>query len=179
MGLSCGTQDLRCSMWDLSLRCTGFSLVVACGLQSARAPGQWSSTFLAPGTSFVEDSFSTGWGMCGGVGNGSGGNGGDDSGGNVSNAERWGAADEALLARLPLTSCCEARFLTGCRPGAGNPCSRACRLSCPTACGILVPQAGIEPTSPALEGRFLTTGPSRSEERRVGKECRSRWSPYH
>ena len=22
-------------------------------------------------------------------------------------------------------------------------------------------------------------GPSRSEERRVGKECRSRWSPYH
>src|SRR2546430_17045902 len=24
-----------------------------------------------------------------------------------------------------------------------------------------------------------TTRPSRSEERRVGKECRSRWSPYH
>ena len=23
------------------------------------------------------------------------------------------------------------------------------------------------------------TGPIRSEERRVGKECRSRWSPYH
>ena len=23
------------------------------------------------------------------------------------------------------------------------------------------------------------TGPARSEERRVGKECRSRWSPYH
>ena len=22
-------------------------------------------------------------------------------------------------------------------------------------------------------------GPDRSEERRVGKECRSRWSPYH
>ena len=32
-------------------------------------------------------------------------------------------------------------------------------LSCPTACGILVPRPGIEPTSPALEGRFLTTGP--------------------
>ena len=31
-------------------------------------------------------------------------------------------------------------------------------LSCPTACGILVPQPGIEPTSPALEGRFFTTG---------------------
>ena len=23
------------------------------------------------------------------------------------------------------------------------------------------------------------SGPVRSEERRVGKECRSRWSPYH
>ena len=32
-------------------------------------------------------------------------------------------------------------------------------LSCPVACGILVPQPGIEPTSPAVEGRFLTTGP--------------------
>ena len=31
-------------------------------------------------------------------------------------------------------------------------------LSCPTACGILVPQSGIEPTSPAFKGRFLTTG---------------------
>ena len=25
----------------------------------------------------------------------------------------------------------------------------------------------------------LSLRPSRSEERRVGKECRSRWSPYH
>ena len=25
----------------------------------------------------------------------------------------------------------------------------------------------------------LLDAPSRSEERRVGKECRSRWSPYH
>src|SRR2546430_14747717 len=25
----------------------------------------------------------------------------------------------------------------------------------------------------------LAFNPSRSEERRVGKECRSRWSPYH
>src|SRR3712207_7314583 len=28
-----------------------------------------------------------------------------------------------------------------------------------------------------LVGRLLTS--KRSEERRVGKECRSRWSPYH
>src|ERR1022692_3206076 len=27
--------------------------------------------------------------------------------------------------------------------------------------------------------RTVKTGMTRSEERRVGKECRSRWSPYH
>ena len=32
-------------------------------------------------------------------------------------------------------------------------------LSCPAACGILVPRPGIEPVSPALEGGFLNTGP--------------------
>src|SRR3712207_7687772 len=35
---------------------------------------------------------------------------------------------------------------------------------------------------PAAERANLTTRPRgqpRSEERRVGKECRSRWSPYH
>ena len=29
----------------------------------------------------------------------------------------------------------------------------------PEPCGILVPRPGMKPTSPALEGRFLTTGP--------------------
>ena len=32
-------------------------------------------------------------------------------------------------------------------------------LSCPTACGILAPQPGIKPMTPALEGGFLMTGP--------------------
>ena len=27
--------------------------------------------------------------------------------------------------------------------------------------------------------RFISERSKRSEERRVGKECRSRWSPYH
>ena len=35
----------------------------------------------------------------------------------------------------------------------------ALRLHSSEACGILVPHPGIQPTSPALEGRFLTTGP--------------------
>ena len=34
-------------------------------------------------------------------------------------------------------------------------------LSCPVACGILVPQPRIEHVSPALKGEFLTTGPPR------------------
>ena len=38
---------------------------------------------------------------------------GEDSGGNASDGEQWGATDEASLARPPLTSCCEAWFLTG------------------------------------------------------------------
>ena len=38
------------------------------------------------------------------------------------------------------------------------------RLCCLAACGILAPQAEIEPMSPVLEGRFLTTGPP-------GKSC--------
>ena len=38
-GLSCGTLDLHCSMWDLFLRRAGFSLVVERGLSSC---GMWA-----------------------------------------------------------------------------------------------------------------------------------------
>ena len=31
----------------------------------------------------------------------------------------------------------------------------------------------------SYDGTFLAMLSMRSEERRVGKECRSRWSPYH
>ena len=30
-----------------------------------------------------------------------------------------------------------------------------------------------------MRARVPAMSPVRSEERRVGKECRSRWSPYH
>ena len=36
----------------------------------------------------------------------------------------------------------------------------ACGLSCPTACGLLVLSPGTELVFPALESRFLTTGPA-------------------
>ena len=32
-------------------------------------------------------------------------------------------------------------------------------LGCPEAREILVPRPGVQPLSPAFEGRFLTTGP--------------------
>ena len=37
----------------------------------------------------------------------------------------------------------------------------------------------IEMLDKAVEGVKSVVRPNRSEERRVGKECRSRWSPYH
>ena len=57
----------------------------------------------------------------------------DGSGGNASDGGRSGAADEASLAPSPLTSCCAARFLTGCGLvlvqsmawGLGTPALRA------------------------------------------------------
>ena len=50
----------------------------------------------------------------------------------------------------------------------------SCGAGAQLLCGMWdLPGPGLEPVSLALAGRF------RSEERRVGKECRSRWSPYH
>ena len=40
-----------------------------------------------------------------------------------------------------------------------DPVVAAHGLSCPVACGILVPQPGIQPGSPDLEGGFQTAGP--------------------
>ena len=48
------------------------------------------------------------------------------------------------------------------------------------ACGILVPQPGIKPLSPALEGRFLTIGPPGQSLlchfKTPGGHCLSSWS---
>src|SRR2546430_2966705 len=68
------------------------------------------------------------------------------------------------------------------RPLAGvidvRPIARPLRRLCEwTADYYLSPLASVLrmvlPSAAALEGS------RRSEERRVGKECRSRWSPYH
>ena len=44
-------------------------------------------------------------------------------------------------------------------------------LCCSVVCGILVPQAGIEPVSFALVGRFLTTGPAGKSQSLVYFSC--------
>ena len=51
------------------------------------------------------------------------------------------------------------------------------RVACVVDLGPLV---GLKPRPARPEGRVvMLQRPRRSEERRVGKECRSRWSPYH
>src|SRR2546430_7459792 len=52
----------------------------------------------------------------------------------------------------------------------------------PARFGPLVAQrarAGGEPVREFLQPLCRATARARSEERRVGKECRARWSPYH
>ena len=45
---------------------------------------------------------------------------------------------------------------------------------------FMMPRAvSLQVMHPAISAALLEHSPSRSEERRVGKECRSRWSPYH
>ena len=70
-------------------------------------------------------------------------------------------------------------------PGGAQDVAPADGQRHPDSVAQVVEQVGQEPTGPvdALADR---DGPGqvrrpllRSEERRVGKECRSRWSPYH
>ena len=59
-------------------------------------------------------------------------------------------------------------LLPGCGVGSGvaEP-----GLSYPAACGILVPQPGSKPASPALERRFSTTGPQGSPDWQMFCNC--------
>src|SRR5258707_5734057 len=55
----------------------------------------------------------------------------------------------------------------------------------PSLCALNGERSPMKRPSGVLAAETMTTGSeaaamaSRSEERRVGKECRSRWSPYH
>ena len=54
----------------------------------------------------------------------------------------------------------------------------ACIL-CECNCGIVVQTDGRHLTKIRGDRDHPASQGYRSEERRVGKECRSRWSPYH
>ena len=51
------------------------------------------------------------------------------------------------------SGCSEQGLLSSCGARASH-CSGSlcCGLSCPVACGVLVPRPGIKPVSPAVEG---------------------------
>src|SRR2546426_12658089 len=61
------------------------------------------------------------------------------------------------------------------RPAAAAPLADDPWSSAP---GTNVPAYGVPSRFEKSVVRTLSN-PNRSEERRVGKECRSRWSPYH
>src|SRR5574342_94567 len=64
-----------------------------------------------------------------------------------------------------------------------NPGKQTWKQGISLAYGVSITDAclGWEETESLLSelADMIVTNPARSEERRVGKECRSRWSPYH
>src|SRR2546427_7036965 len=73
---------------------------------------------------------------------------------------------------LPISATAGRRRAPG--PGHG-PVARSGGVPRPAAC----PGRKRRPAGPAVRGVGKYSWQIRSEERRVGKECRSRWSPYH
>ena len=60
----------------------------------------------------------------------------------------------------------------------GAPAGKSGRVAADAMIEVDLPEPRpAEPVATPVEGMGLLR--SRSEERRVGKECRSRWSPYH
>ena len=49
----------------------------------------------------------------------------------------------------------------------------------PSTFAVIVPSVAFPPFPPSSLLEHPDNVTNRSEERRVGKECRSRWSPYH
>src|SRR3712207_9573986 len=64
-------------------------------------------------------------------------------------------------------------YSLNCREGKFSETLRSCKHK--KRAETTTPQPLIHLT----QGYYLSRSLARSEERRVGKECRSRWSPYH
>ena len=55
--------------------------------------------------------------------------------------------------------------------------SKPCKKEILTKIALHYPEAELETVWEKVQRQYVVF--LRSEERRVGKECRSRWSPYH
>src|SRR2546425_7923180 len=65
-------------------------------------------------------------------------------------------------------------------PICGRASSRVVRELEEAREGAMAPRRWVlPPTARWRQSTLRSRHPRRSEERRVGKECRSRWSPYH
>src|SRR2546429_7870406 len=84
----------------------------------------------------------------------------------------------AATAALLLTAAAQAAA-----PGITGPTfnltAQAASISQPDGLAVYSWGYGCNGAPGGFSPASITTTPARSEERRVGKECRSRWSPYH
>ena len=94
---------------------------------------------------------------------------------------------ELLQAALDLTSSLDLKsalntFVAQACRLTGTPYGALCVLDSWGSTSMLIEHRDFEyaPKVPnSLKAQIPASGAERSEERRVGKECRSRWSPYH
>src|SRR2546421_8020432 len=95
-------------------------------------------------------------------------------------ADSWGIADEDRYCNvnpsLPNYLCLTGGSDFGCEGYSGNPNSNACTGAAWNAPNIV---DRLEAGGLTWKAYLEDMPSNRSEERRVGKECRSRWSPYH
>src|SRR2546430_1560139 len=85
----------------------------------------------------------------------------------------------ALLSSGGWPAATAADSLANCSGEPGMDCHSTFRLFCLPHSTKVLPTASSVTVFQLAENHTLNTPEARSEERRVGKECRSRWSPYH
>src|SRR2546428_318488 len=62
----------------------------------------------------------------------------------------------------------------------GTSCNLLAGAAGTASCAVTYTPTVVGTGTHSITGTFVpTSNHARSEERRVGKECRSRWSPYH
>src|SRR3712207_8210566 len=107
------------------------------------------------------------------------GRGHGDGGPRVRRADRPRAADGVRPRAQPPDRAADGR----CRrlmPDQNAPSTTGLTTESATLAGELFGEGvGTQAGPPAVPASGTGTAGQRSEERRVGKECRSRWSPYH